>query len=154
LPHDQEQIYKSLKELVKMPAETLNAEQFIVVVIQQDASSRWYAVFPLLLIVVTFLLAAVFEYHGTMEIHTPLIAGLVILAIATGLAFAVKDHTPLQHQVILALFSLGGSAFATDAITGALDIKLTLGEKTAITASGALAVFVVLYFFAAQKPKG
>jgi low temperature requirement protein LtrA len=97
-------------------------------------------------------LAIALAIAGHMEAHLPLIVGLILLAVGVALAFALTHHNPLQRQVILALISLGGSAVATEAITGALEVNLTLGAKTAITASGALAVFIVMYFFSARKP--
>jgi hypothetical protein len=96
--------------------------------------------------------AIALAYVGRMEAHLPLIVGLILLAVGIALTFAVSQHNPLQRQVILAVLALGGSAVATEAITGALKIDLTLGERTAITASGALAVFIVMYFFSARKP--
>jgi hypothetical protein len=90
---------------------------------------------------------------GRMEAHLPLIVGLVLLLAGAALAFAFSVHTPLQRQIILALFALGGGAVATEAITGALNVNLSLGEKTAITAGGAFGIFIVMYFFAARRPQ-
>lgn len=95
-------------------------------------------------------LTAILIYLGKMESHLPLIVGLVLLIAGVGLAFAFSNHTALQSQIIAALVSLGGSAVATEGITGALNVNLTLGAKTAITASGAFAIFVIMYFFRAR----
>lgn len=100
-----------------------------------------------ILIPVAILLAT----GADVEKHIALIVGLALAAVAVGLTFARSVHTPLQRQIILALFALAGGAIATE-IPGFLNITLTLGAKTAIGASGAIAVFIVLYFFSAPKP--
>lgn len=107
----------------------------------------------LTLLILDIILMLFWALLGSMESHIPLIVGLALLVVGISLTFAVANHTPLQSQVIAAIVSLGGSAVATEAITGALDVKLTLGEKTLITASGAFAIFIVMYFFRARWDK-
>jgi hypothetical protein len=105
-----------------------------------------------ILVFVTFLaLAALFGYFGGMENHLPLIVGLVLAACAIILAFVFTNATPLQRQIILTLAALAGGAIATE-IPGFLSVQLTLSEKTGVAAGGAIAVFVILYFWSAAKP--
>jgi hypothetical protein len=79
-----------------------------------------------------------------MERHLALWVGLVIFAVAIGLAFAFSSPTPLQTRIILGAFSLGGGAIATE-ISGMISVNLNLGQKLVIGATGALAIFVILY---------
>lgn len=79
-----------------------------------------------------------------MERHIALIVGLVLIAIAIVLAFVFGTPTPLQTRIILGTFSLAGGAIATE-ISGMVKVDLTLGTKLTIGATGALAVFVILY---------
>ena len=79
-----------------------------------------------------------------MERHIALIVGLVLIAVAIVLAFTFGTPTTLQTRIILGTFSLAGGAIATE-ISGMIKVDLTLGNKLAIGATGALAVFVVLY---------
>ena len=95
-------------------------------------------------------IAAVLGYANGMD-HLALIIGLVLAAVATFLAFAFSAVTPLQRQIILTLAALAGGAIATE-IPGFLNVNLSLGEKTGVAASGAIAVFVILYFWSARKP--
>jgi hypothetical protein len=44
------------------------------------------------------------------------------------------------------MFSLGGGGFGGE-IAGFINADLTLGQKLKITAGGAAAIFVLLYFF-------
>jgi hypothetical protein len=95
---------------------------------------------------------AVLIFSGSsVEQHIAAIIGLALAAVAVALTFAVRAVTPLQRQILLALFALAGGAIATE-IPGFLRVDVTLGQKTVIGAGGALAVFVLLYLFSARKP--
>jgi hypothetical protein len=82
-----------------------------------------------------------------LERHIGFFAGLGIWSVSLLLAFGVGAISPLQVQLVKGTFSLGCGAIATE-ITGLLDIKATIGQKFLIAASGALAVFVLLYLVA------
>ena len=84
------------------------------------------------------------EWKEIMERHLPLIVGLVPFLIAIFLAFVFGTPTPLQQRIILGAFSLGGGAIATE-ISGMIKVDLNLGQKLVIGATGALAIFVILY---------
>jgi hypothetical protein len=98
--------------------------------------------------------ASVIGYEGNMDTleHVPAIIGLVLAAVAVVLAFTFGNATPLQRQIILTLAALAGGAIATE-IPGFLNIDLSLGQKTGVAAGGALAVFVILYFWSASVPR-
>ena len=75
----------------------------------------------------------------------PALVGLLLLAVGVGLAFAVSPRSNFEKQIILILMSLGAGGIAS-IIPGFLNIRLTLGQKLAISAAGALAVFVIVFF--------
>jgi hypothetical protein len=79
-----------------------------------------------------------------MEKHIALIVGLVLFAVGIALAFIFGAPTPLQTRIILGTFSLGGGAIATE-ISGMVKVDIKLGTALAIGATGALAIFVILY---------
>ena len=80
-----------------------------------------------------------------MKKHFPAFVGIFFVLIAIILAFSFPEPTPLQIRVILAVLSLGGGAFGTE-ISGMIKVNLSLGEKFVIGATGAAAIFVILYF--------
>ncbi|MGD0950767.1 MAG: hypothetical protein ABSA52_25580 [Candidatus Binatia bacterium] len=79
-----------------------------------------------------------------MERHVPLAVGVVLLLIALALAFTFGTPNPLQTRLILATASLGGGAIATE-IPGMLQVNMSFGQKLVIGATGAIAVFAILY---------
>jgi hypothetical protein len=80
-----------------------------------------------------------------MKQHFPAVIGVGFVLIAIFLAFAFANPSPLQIHIILAVLSLGGGAFGTE-ISGMIKADLTLGAKFTIAATGAAAIFVILYF--------
>jgi len=130
--------------------ETVVAEPIVVVVVVQPPAPDFRIVAVCVLVVLSPV-GVLICFGGNVENHIAAIIGLALAAVAIALTFAFRDVTPLQRQMLLALFALAGGAIATE-IPGFLDIKLTLGEKTAIGAGGALGVFVLLYRFSAAKP--
>jgi hypothetical protein len=84
------------------------------------------------------------NWRGLMERHLPLIVGLLLFAVAIVLAFTFGAPTPLQSRIILGVFSLGGGAIATE-IGGLIKVDLNLGQKLVVGATGAIAIFVILY---------
>ena len=81
---------------------------------------------------------------GFLENHLGMILGFILWGVSIILAFAVGASDPLQKQLVKGTFSLGCGAMATE-ISGLIDIRVTTGQKFLIAASGALAVFVLLY---------
>lgn len=79
--------------------------------------------------------------------HFGALAGLVLLAAAVILAFTFQNPSPLQEQVILILVSLGGGAFSLEFAERGMRLNLKLGAKLVVFATGAAAVFIILFFF-------
>jgi hypothetical protein len=80
-----------------------------------------------------------------MEKHFPAFIGIAFILIAVVLTFSFSSPNSLQIHVILAVLALGGGAFGTE-ISGMIKTDLKLGEKFVIGATGAAAIFVILYF--------
>jgi hypothetical protein len=84
-------------------------------------------------------------WRRIMEKHFPAVIGVVFILIATILAFAFSNPSALQTHIILAVFALGGGAFGSE-ISGMIKADISLGSKLVVGATGAAAIFVVLYF--------
>jgi hypothetical protein len=82
-----------------------------------------------------------------MEKHIALFVGLGLFVTGIALAFIFRTINPLQHHIILGTFSLGGGAIATE-ISGMVKVDISVGNAIAIGATGALAIFVILYMVA------
>jgi hypothetical protein len=86
------------------------------------------------------------EWKDFFMRHFPLILAVSFIIAAVALTFTFSAPTQLQRHIILALFSLGGGCFGGE-ISGFIKTDLTLGKKLTISAGGAAAIFVILYFF-------
>jgi hypothetical protein len=71
--------------------------------------------------------------------------GLVLVGVAAVLAFSFQNMNPIQTKIVQALLSLGCGGFANE-VAGLLNVKMTTGRRIVVTATGALAVFVILWF--------
>lgn len=80
-----------------------------------------------------------------MKEHFPAIIGIAFVVIAIVLGFSFPNPSSLQIRIILAVLSLGGGAFGTE-ISGMIKVDLSLGKQFVIGATGAAALFVILYF--------
>jgi hypothetical protein len=99
---------------------------------------------------------AEYNFHFDREVHPrwrsfvmkhfPALVGIVFILLALALVFTFQKPTPLQVHVLLALFALGGGGFGGE-IAGFINADLTLSAKLKISAGGAAAIFVLLYFF-------
>jgi hypothetical protein len=78
--------------------------------------------------------------------HIALWVGCSLVAISVALAFTFSNPSPLQKKLIQALLSLGCGGFATE-LTGFIKVDMAFGKRLVIGAGGALAVFVILYFW-------
>lgn len=72
--------------------------------------------------------------------------GIAAIVVALILGFSVPTPSPLQLQLIRGVFALGLAAAGT-ILPGRLGVELKLGQRLAITAAGALGLFVVAWFF-------
>jgi len=77
--------------------------------------------------------------------------GIAFLVAILALVVKIPGPTPTQFTVFRIIIALGGAAFSM-ALTGFLTIQLNLPKGGQIVAGGALAVFVVLYFYSPAIP--
>jgi hypothetical protein len=85
------------------------------------------------------------NWKEIMSQHVPALIGVFFILIVIGLAFTFNSPNPLQIHIILAVLALGGGAFAME-ISGIVWVNLRFGERLAVGATGAAAIFVILYF--------
>jgi hypothetical protein len=72
--------------------------------------------------------------------------GCVALAAVLWLAFRADSLSDQQFEILRIIVALAGGAVAA-VIPGFLDVSMKPGAKSTLRAGGALAVFVVLYFW-------
>jgi hypothetical protein len=76
--------------------------------------------------------------------------GLAALATVLWLAFRGSELTEQQFEILRIVLALAGGGVGA-VIPGFLDLNLKSGGKLALRAGGALAVFVVLYFWSPAR---
>jgi hypothetical protein len=76
----------------------------------------------------------------------PVLTGVMFVLLTITLAFVFGRPTRFQTNIMYATFALGGGAFSSW-IAGEIRTDLTVGKKLTISAGGAAAIFVILYFF-------
>lgn len=81
-----------------------------------------------------------------------ILAGACAMGICLILVFSFSNRDDIQNYMLVALFALGGGAFAT-ALPGFLNVDLKWEQRITIAAGGSLAVFVVLFFFVPAAAK-
>ncbi|NYZ12180.1 hypothetical protein HL658_06435 [Azospirillum sp. RWY-5-1] len=74
------------------------------------------------------------------------IVGCIFVAIAIFLGFYFDNQSSLQNRIIISVLSIGLASFGST-IIGVLKVEMKLGQRLAVTAAGALAIFVLLFFF-------
>jgi hypothetical protein len=86
--------------------------------------------------------------HMTQRLNLILAFVFGVLFIATILTLIVQipNPTPPQAHVFSVVMALAAGGFAS-VLSGMLKVNLKFGTKAAIGATGALAVFVIVYFF-------
>jgi hypothetical protein len=93
-----------------------------------------------------------FLYIGNISGLLPPMMGGVLVICALALAFVKRDLTSLQAQLVRSLFALGAGGLATQ-IPGLLDLKINFATKAVITASGAVAVYLVTFFWSPARDR-
>ena len=78
--------------------------------------------------------------------HFPALIGVLFILLGLGLAFYFGCPNTLQQRLVLATFALGAGGFGGE-IAGFLKVDLSLTQKATISAGGAMAVFIILFFF-------
>jgi len=91
-------------------------------------------------------------YLGILTGLVPLAIGAVLLGASLGLAFGYRNPTVLQQQMMRSMFALALGALAS-AVPGILNVDLALGTKATIAASGAIAVWLITFFFVPARDK-
>lgn len=79
-----------------------------------------------------------------MKQKIPLLVGLLLLFTALALGFAYPEPQVIQVRLILSTASLAGGLIASE-IPGMLNVNMSFGKKLVVGATGALAVFVLLF---------
>jgi hypothetical protein len=73
-------------------------------------------------------------------------AGITFISSLMAMGWFIPNPTIFQYEVFKLVASLSGAAFALG-LTGLLDVKFPLFKKGSVKASGAFAVFCLIYFF-------
>ena len=80
------------------------------------------------------------------EEHFAGVVGLAILVVSVLLAIWFPEPTLFQKRVFIAGLSIGVGGIASE-VPGMLNVKVELGTQLSIAATGAVATFVLIYFF-------
>jgi VIT1/CCC1 family predicted Fe2+/Mn2+ transporter len=72
--------------------------------------------------------------------------GVIFIAVILTLVIFIPNPTPAQARVFSVVLALAAGGFASF-LSGMLNVRLSLKSKVVIGATGALAVFVIVYFF-------
>jgi VIT1/CCC1 family predicted Fe2+/Mn2+ transporter len=72
--------------------------------------------------------------------------GVVFITVILVLVIFIPNPTKTQAHVFSVVLALAAGAFAS-VLSGMLNVRLKFGKRLAIGATGALAVFVIVYFF-------
>jgi hypothetical protein len=83
---------------------------------------------------------------GKLEIWLAFLFGCIALAAVLWLAFRGDSVNNQQFEILRIVLALAGGGVGA-VIPGFLDVNVNTGTKLALRAGGALAVFVVLYFW-------
>ena len=83
---------------------------------------------------------------GKLEIWLAFVFGCLALAAVLWLAFRSDSLNDQQFEILRIVLALAGGGVGA-VIPGFLDLTLKAGTRLALRAGGALAVFVVLYFW-------
>jgi hypothetical protein len=81
-----------------------------------------------------------------LEEHLPGLLGVVFLLISIVLAIVFSEPTIFQRRVFIGTLAVGLAGIGAE-IPGFLNINMKLGTKLTITAAGAMALFVLVWFF-------
>lgn len=74
------------------------------------------------------------------------VVGLLLILLTVALAIVFPNPTAFQLRIFSGMFAIATGAFAMK-ITGMLNVQMNLGARLAVSAAGALAVFLLIYFF-------
>jgi VIT1/CCC1 family predicted Fe2+/Mn2+ transporter len=74
------------------------------------------------------------------------VTGVVFIVAILVIAIFIPNPTHFQAQVFAVVLALAAGGFATS-LSGMLKVDMKLSKRVAIGATGALAVFTIVYFF-------
>jgi VIT1/CCC1 family predicted Fe2+/Mn2+ transporter len=84
--------------------------------------------------------------NARLNLVLAFIFGVLFMSVILTLIVHIPNPTKAQAHVFSVVLALAAGGFAS-ALSGMLNVRLTLGSRVAIGATGALAVFVIVYFF-------
>jgi hypothetical protein len=72
--------------------------------------------------------------------------GVAFLLIGLALAIVIPTPTIFQTRIFSGFFALAAGAFGLK-LTGMLNVQMSFGQRLVVSATGAFAVFILVYFF-------
>lgn len=81
-----------------------------------------------------------------LEEHIAGVLGVGFLLISIGLAIVFPNAAGYQYRVFVATLAIAIAGVGAE-IPGFLNVKLSFGKQLVITAAGAIAIFVLVYFY-------
>ena len=84
--------------------------------------------------------------HRTLFVILAFVFGVVFLGALFGVAVLVPNPTDSQREIFRMIIA-AAAAGAIAVVPGFLEVKMGAGKQLTLRAGGALAVFVVVYFF-------
>jgi hypothetical protein len=81
-----------------------------------------------------------------LELSLAFLFGCVAIGVVLWLAFKADTFSEQQFEILRIVLALAGGGVGA-VIPGFLDVSMKAGAKLALRAGGALAVFVILYFW-------
>lgn len=85
----------------------------------------------------------------------PLVLGIVFLFVSGIIAFVLKVNTSVEYLLVRVFIALGTPLILIGTFKDFIELKMNIKSKHgkfAITAFGAIAIFLILYFFNPAKP--
>ena len=85
----------------------------------------------------------------------PLVLGIVFLFVSGIIAFVLKVNTSVEYLLVRVFIALGTPLILIGTFKDFIELKMNIKSKhgkLAITAFGAIAIFLILYFFNPAKP--
>ena len=83
---------------------------------------------------------------------TQLVVGGICILFGVILAFAAPHSTGIQYLFIRGLYVLGFTGIAVGMLIGAMNLKWTVTRSLAITATGGIALLILVYYFNPPAP--
>jgi hypothetical protein len=85
-----------------------------------------------------------------LSVTLAFVFGVVFLATLLTLTVAIPNPTEQQFQIFRIVIAIAAGGVAA-VIPGLLDIRMDTGRRLVLRAGGALAVFVIVYFFSPAR---